>query len=335
MLPMERQEMNHRRKLIIVFGWGALTAPLVFSAQAQSKIWRVAFIVPGRPATAAIHIAAFKDGMRENGMLEGKHYVLDVVYAEGKYDRFPDLTNEVLKRNANVILANTILSVRAAQQATKTVPILFVVNDPVGTGLVASLARPGGNSTGFSTQNEDAVAKFIELLRELLPRAKHVAVLVNANNPSGKSMFASMQEFSSRVDVSAKQFEVTSPESLEAVFNSITKYRPDALLIPADSSLIDQRDRIATFALSNRIPTISSSAILVAAGGLISYGPSTPDIFRRLATYVKKIVTGTKPADLPVEQPTKFELLVNAKTAKALGIKIPQSILVRADKVIE
>jgi putative ABC transport system substrate-binding protein len=327
--------MNDRRRLLIVVGWGALTAPFVSPAQAQSKISRVAFIVPGRPATAAVNIAAFKDGMRENGMLEGKHYVLDVVYAEGKYDRFPALTNEVLKRDANVILANTILSVRAAQEATKTVPILFVVNDPVGTGLVASLARPGGNSTGFSTQNEDAVVKFIELLRELLPRAKRVAVLVNANNPSGKSMFASMQDFASRVDVSAKQFEVTAPESFEAVFNSITKYRPDALLIPADSSLTDQRDRIAAFALNNRISTVSGNGLFVTAGGLISYGPDNLDIWRRLATYVKKVITGTKPADLPVEQPTKFELAVNAKTAKTLGIKIPQSILVRADKVIE
>ena len=327
--------MNTRRKLVIALGTCALLAPFTLIAQQHGKVWRVALIVPGRPATAALSIAAFKDGMRENGMREGEHYVLDTVYAEGKYERFPALTNEVLKRNANVILANTILSVRAAQQTTKTIPILFLVNDPVGTGLVASLARPGGNSTGFSTQNEDAVVKFIELLRELLPRAKRVAVLINADNPSGKSMFASMQNFAKRVDVTATQFEVTSPESFEVGFNSITKYRPDALLIPADSSLIDQRDRIAAFALSNRISTISSSALFVASGGLISYGPDNLDIWRRLATYVKKIVTGTKPADLPVEQPTKFELAVNAKTAKALGINIPQSILVRADRVIE
>ena len=328
--------MNNRRKLVIAFVAGARAAPLRSFAQPQVKVPRIAFIGPGREATTAPGISAFKDGMRENGLLEGEHYILDAVYAEGNYDIFPALTNEVLKRNPAVILVLTIASVRAAQQATKTIPIVMIsTNDPVGTGLITSLARPGGNTTGLSTQNEDVVVKYVELLRELLPRAKQFAVLINAGNPTGKTMFGRIHASARGFGISAKAFEVTSPESFDSVFQSITKYRPVALLIPSDASLTDQRERIAAFALKNRIPTISNGTLFVASGGLIGYGTSSPDMFRRAATYVKKILAGAKPGDLPVEQPTKFELAVNMKTAKTLGIKIPNSILVRADKVIE
>ncbi len=328
--------MNIRRKLVIALGAGALTAPLASFAQQQGKVWRIAFIGPGREATTAPGIAAFKNGMRENGLLEGEHYILDAVYAEGNYDHFPALTNEVLKRNPAVIMVLTIASVRAAQQATKTIPIVMIsTNDPVGTGLIASLARPGGNTTGLSTQNEDVVVKYVELLRELLPRAKQVAVLINAGNPTGKTMFERIHASARGFGISAKAFEVTSPESFDAVFQSIAKYRPAALLIPSDASLTDQRERIAAFALKNRIPAISNGVLFVASGGLIGYGTNSPDMYRRAATYVKKLLAGAKPGDLPVEQPTKFELAVNMKTAKTLGIRIPNSILVRTDKVIE
>jgi putative ABC transport system substrate-binding protein len=326
--------LNHRRKLIVALGAIALIFPLSSLAQ-PTKIWRIAFIGPGRATTTSINVAAFKDGMRENGMLEGQHYVLDEVYAEGNYDRFPALVDEVLKRNPAIILTNTIASVRAAQKATKTVPIVFLVNDPVGSGLVASLARPGGNTTGLSSQNEDVVAKFVELLREFLPRAKQVAILVNAGNPTGKSMFERVRALAGGFGISAKAFEVTTPESFDAAFRSIVPYKPDALLIPSDATLNDQRDRIAAFALKNRIPAISSYSSFLESGALISYGPNPLDLSRRWANYVKKILAGANPGDLPVEQPTKFELAVNMKTATALGIKIPNSILVRADKVIK
>jgi putative ABC transport system substrate-binding protein len=327
--------MNNRRKLLVAIGAGALTAPFGCFGQQQGKVWRIAYIAPGWAVQTATNISAFKDGMRENGMLEGEHYILEVRYAEGNYDRFPALTNEVLKLNPAVIVANTIASVRAAQRATKTIPIVFVVNDPVGSGLVASLARPGGNTTGLSSQNEDAATKFVELMRELLPRAKQFAVLVNASNPTGKSMFEQIRASAGGFGISAKAFEVTSPESFDAVFRSITVYRPDALLIPSDAALNEQHARIATFALKNRFPAITSYSVFAASGGLITYGPYRSDMFQRAATYVDKILKGAKPGDLPIEQPTKFELVVNMKTAKALGIKIPQSVLVRADRVIE
>lgn len=327
--------MNNRRKFIAALGGSALAASFASFAQQQGKVWRIAYIGPGRAATSASNMSAFKDGLRENGMLEGKHYVLEERYAEGNYDRFPALTDELLKLTPAVILANTIVSVRALQQATRTVPIVFIVNDPVGTGLVTSLARPGGNATGMSTQNEDAVSKFVELLRELLPRAKQVAVLVNAGNPTGKNMFERTRSLAGGFGISSKVFEVTSPESFDAAFRTIVQYRPDALLIPSDASLNDQRERIAAFALKNRIPAISAYPAFVEAGGLISYGPNLADIYRRVATYVKKILVGAKPGELPVEQPTKFEMALNMKTAKALGIKVPKSILVRTDKMIE
>jgi putative tryptophan/tyrosine transport system substrate-binding protein len=327
-----------RRTFIASMVGAVLSAPLAAQAQqagAQTPA-RIAFIGPGRAATHAVNISAFRDGMRENGLREGEHYVLDEKYAEGNYDRFPALTDEVLKRNPAIILVNTIASVRAAQQATKTVPIVFVsTNDPVGSGLVASLARPGGNTTGLSTQNEDAVSKYVELLRELLPRATHVAVLINSGNPSGTRMFERVRTSASGFGVTARAFEVTSPESFDAVFRSIAQYRPDALLIIADAVFFDQRDHISTFALKNRIPTIASASELVASGSLISYGTSRPDLYRRAAVYVKKILAGAKPGDLPVEQPTKFELVINLKTAKALKLTIPQSLLLRADQVIE
>jgi len=328
--------MNKRRKMIFSLGAAVLAAPLVAFAQQQAKVFRIAYISPSRPGTVAINLSAFRDGMREHGLLEGAHYILDEKYAEGNYDRFPALTAEALRSNPAIIMVQTIASVRAAQQATKSVPIVFVsTNDPVGSGLVASLARPGGNTTGLSTQNEDTVSKYVGLLRELLPRAKHVAALVNASNPSGAKMFERVRTLASGVGISAKAFTVTSPESYDAAFRSIAQYRPDALMIMPDASITDQYHRISPFALKNRILTIANSSGFVTSGGLISYGAYTPDLYRRAATHVKKILAGAKAGDLPIEQPTKFELVINMKTAKLLGLKIPKWILVQADKVIE
>ena len=325
--------MITRREFLIALGASAFATP----SWAQTKTpARIAWIGPGSASATAMRVSAFKDGMRENGLLEGKHYVLDERYAEGNYDRFPALTDELLKRNPAIIMVTTIASVRAAQQATKTIPILFIsTNDPVGSGLVASLARPGGNTTGLSSQNEDTVSKYVELLRELLPRAARVAALVNPGNPSGIRMFERARDSAGGFGIGARAFEAASPQGLDAAFNAITQYRPDALLVVADSMLGSERDRIAAFALKQRIPAIASQSDFVVSGCLMSYGTNTIELFRRAATYARKILAGAKPADLPVEQPTKFELLINSKTAKTLGITIPQSILIRADKVIE
>jgi ABC-type uncharacterized transport system substrate-binding protein len=313
----------------------ALLLVAAVSARAQAPP-HVALLWPGTPEGSTIDLSAFKDGMRENGMVEGKHYVLDERYAGGSYDRFPTFVEDLLKRSPAILMVNTIASVQAAQRATKTVPIIFVnTNDPVGSGLVASLAHPGGNTTGLSTQSEDMIGKYVELLHEVLPRASRIAVLSNPDNPSCPKMFEGVRIMANALGLSARAFEARSPKGFDAVFSSITQYRPHVLLVLPDAMFYDQFVRISGFATKQKIPTFAKNMEFATAGCLISYGASRREVFRRSAIYVKKILDGAKPADLPVEQPTKFELAVNLKTAKALGITIPQSILMRADDLIQ
>ena len=325
--------MNRRRKLLVALGASAL----VPSSWAQTTApARIAWIGPGSASAFAMRVSAFKDGMRENGLLEGQHYILDERYAEGNYDRFPALTDELIKRSPAIIMVNTIASVRAAQQATKTIPILFVsTNDPVGSGLIASLARPGGNTTGLSTQFEDVVTKNLEILREAVPHASRIAILVNPGNPSSPKLFEMVRASVGGFGIDTRAFEAANPQGLDAAFNAIRQYQPDALLVVAEAMFFSERDRIAASVLKQRIPAMCPQSEFAVSGCLMSYGTNSNELYRRAATYAKKILAGAKPADLPVEQPTTFELFVNRKTANALGIKIPNSILLRADKVIE
>ena len=310
---------------------------LATSASAADKAPpRVAVVVPATAAFFAPRLAKFKKVMAEEGLVEGKHYTLDVVYAGGDYTRFPELTREVLQRNPAAILVSTIESVRVAQQQTKTVPSLMSsVNDPVGNGLVASLARPGGNTTGLSTLSEDTIGKYVELVRETLPRAKRVAVLMNPGNPSNLKMMQQALAAGKTFGMEVRDCDVSTPASLDAAYAAIAKYRPDALLVLMDAMIIAQPQSISQFALKSRIPAFGPTEDFVTEGSLLSYTPSLTDIYRRSAAFVGKILSGAKPADLPIEQPTKFELVVNAKTAKTLGLKFPQSIVQRVDKVIE
>ena len=309
----------------------ALTA----SAAAQSPA-RIGLIAPVTAAQSETRLAALKDGMRDVGLVEGQHYLLDVGYADGHPERIPALMQDLLTRKPEVLLVITVPSVRAAQQATKTVPILFVATpDPVGNGLVASLARPGGNTTGFTGQAEDLVAKQVELLREALPRARRLAVLVSPGNPPHTKMFDQAHAVAAGFGMSARAFEADTPAGLDAAFSAIAQHRPDALLILGYAMFYGERERILAFALKNRIPVIAPEAEFVDAGSLIAYGTPFTALFRHAATYVKKILAGAKPADLPVEQPTRFEMVINLRTAKALGITLPQTFLVRADRVIE
>ena len=344
-LPLQCEVALHRRRrLLIALGAGTLSAVLTGEltcgsaarAQGNAPPARIGFILPNSEAANAPQLSAFKQGMRENGLVEGKDYVLDVVHADGNYERLPALAKELLQRAPAVIVANTSPGVRAAQLATRTVPIVMVsINDPVGSGLVASLARPGGNTTGLSNQTEDTSAKFVEFVREALPRAKRIAVLINPGN-------ASLQQLSERLRVAALKsgiethaFEAATPAAFEAAFAAIASQRPDALVVLPDAIFNTEPQRISAFALKNRIAAFGPVALFAESGSLLSYGPSRPDIARRAATYVKKILAGTKPADLPVEQPIKFEIVINLKTAKALGIKIPQALLIQAERVIE
>ncbi|MBR0939030.1 ABC transporter substrate-binding protein [Bradyrhizobium jicamae] len=294
---------------------------------------RIAWLGPGSAEKQGHYVTSFKDGMRENNLFEGRDYILDVQYAEGHYDRFPAMVQAALGRDPAVIIVVTVASVRAAQLATRGVPIVFIsTNDPVGSGLVASLARPGGNTTGISNQGE---SKYVDLLRDALPQARRVAVLMNPSNPSNPRLFQQLRETAQTLGITANAFEVLAPEQLDAAFKSIASFRPDALLMISDAVLFETHERIAAFALEERVPTIAPSPEQAEAGMLFGYGTSRPEMYRHAGTYVKKILAGAKPADLPIEQPTRFELVVNLKIAKALGLTIPETLLAIADKVIE
>ena len=336
--------LQHRRKLLIDLGAGTFAAMLAVEliggvaahAQASAQPARIGFIVSTKAEAIATRLAAFKQGMRENGLIEGQHYVLDAVYADGQSERFSALAQELLQRAPAVIMVSTIAAVRAAQQATRTVPIVMTgVNDPVGTGLVASLARPGGNTTGQSSQNEDIAAKFVEFVREALPRAKRIALLSNPGNASLQKLAEQVRVAALKFGIETGVFEATAPAALDAAFAAIAKQQPDALVVLSDAMLNAEPQRISAFALKNRIATFGGPADFADSGSLLSYGVSGPDLFRRSAAYVKKILAGAKPADLPVEQPTKFEMVINLKTAKTLGIKMPQALLIQAERVIE
>ena len=310
----------------------ALAIALPAVAQAPARIGRIG---PNTAETHAPCVAAFKDGMRELGFIEGRQYLLDESYAEGRYERFPELTEALLRRGPALIMVSTIASAQAALRATPTVPIVFVgVNDPVGTGLVASLARPGGNATGLSNQSEDLQAKYVELLREVLPRARRLALLFNPGNASNRGMLAQVRAAAAAFGLANQAFEARSPADLETAFAAITAWRPDALLVIRDGMFSGQGARIATWAIAQRLPAFAGQTDMVPAGSLLAYAASVPEACRRSALYVKKILAGAKPAELPVEQPTRFELTINLKTAQALGLTIAPSVLLRADEVI-
>lgn len=311
----------------------ALLLVHVLQASAQAPA-RIALFWANGAYTACE--SAFKDGMREHGLIEGKQYVLDTRDAQGHYDRFPALTQELLKASPSVIIGSTIAAIRAAQQATRTVPILFAgVNDPVGSGLVGNLARPEGNTTGLSNQSEELLAKYVEIMRELLPRLKRVAILFNPSNGSHPKMLEKLRTTAAEFEIATQPFAVRSPADLDAVLGAIAKYRPDALLPIRDAMLNSENKRVVAFALEQRLPTFAGAGSLVRAGSLMSYAAPQLAICRRSAYYVKRILEGAKPAELPVEQPTTFELVINMKTAKSLGITVPRSLLVRADEVIQ
>jgi len=304
---------------------------------AQPGPARLAFIGSGAADAGATILAALRDGLRENGLAEGKDYVLDPFWADGHYDRFPALLEAALGRKPAIILVATIASARAAQQATKTIPIVMMgLNDPVGSGVVASLARPGGNTTGMATMNEDRAAKLVEFVREAMPKAKRIAVLINPQNPSNRPIFQSLQRAALSAGMAADVFEASTPERIGDAFTALSKTRPDALVAGFDSMLGEHRAQIVSFGIARKIPVFSTTGIYADAGALVSFGVSTKHpISKQSAVYVKKLLAGARPADLPVEQPTNFELVINLKTAKVLGLKIPSSFLNRADRVIE
>jgi putative ABC transport system substrate-binding protein len=297
----------------------------------MGKVHRIGLLRVGPPPPSFIE--PFRQGLRELGYVEGQSIVIEYGLARS-VAQLPELAAELLRLKVDVLVASGTPSVVPARNATRTIPVVFVAAiDPVATGVVASLARPGGNITGVSAVHADAMGKRVQLLKELLPKASRIAFMVRATSPATAQYVKEAELAARTLGMQLQTLTVRDPDDFEAAFSSAQG--ASALLQVDDAMLTAHRTRIADLALKNRMPTISGLGETVEAGGLMSYGPHYGDLYRRAATQVHKILRGAKPSDLPVEQPTKFELVINLKTAKALGMTIPQSILVRADQVIE
>jgi putative ABC transport system substrate-binding protein len=330
--------MNSRRRLVLMLVTCALAAPLSSFAQQPPKVARVGFLSPASPTGDWVNrLQALRDGLRELGYVEGKNLQLEVFWGEGNLDRLPALAAQLVQEKVDVIVAVSSPGVVAAHQATQTIPIVMPLSsDPVGDGLVASLAHPGGNITGLSGMAPELGEKRIQLLKETFPKTSHaVDVLWNPDYVGMRARFEQASVAAPAVGLTVRSVEVRDARELDTAFESITRQHPDALLLLVDPLTLSQRSRIVGFAAEHRIPTMYEASDFVDAGGLMSYGPNLTDQFRRAATYVDKILRGARPADLPIEQPTKFELVINTKAATALGVKFPESILIRADRVVE
>jgi putative ABC transport system substrate-binding protein len=323
-----------RREFITLLG-GASVWPLAARAQQARKIHIIGYLNPGLPAFPPVY-TAFTNALQELGWIEGQNIAIERRYAENRLERLPELAAELVRLNVEVIVAIGTLGPLAAKRATSTIPIVMTAaGDPLGSGLVASLAQPGGNVTGMSLMVPDIAGKRLELLKEILPRLVRVAVLWNAANSYPAIVFKETQTAARRFGIEVQSLEVRSPDDFNGAFEKVRQYRPDALIEVEDPLTNSLHKRIVEFAAAEQLPSLHGFGEEVKAGGLISYGASLSDLYRRAAGYVDKILKGAKPADLPVQQPTKFELVINLKTAKALGITIPPSLLARADEVIE
>jgi putative ABC transport system substrate-binding protein len=330
--------MNNRRKLLIVLGTAALAAPFGSLAQQQGKVWRVGFLAMRSPTASnpVVSYGAFVQGMRELGYVEGKNLIIEWRMAEGKVERLPTLAAELVQLKVDVIVAAGVQPTSAAQQATTTIPIVMGNSiDPVGSGFVASLVRPGGNITGLSNLIGDLGPKHFEMLRSMVPKLSRVAILVNPTNSGHATILKTVQTAAQKSSIKILSVQAGDPQEIEGAFSTMTQDNAGAVIVANDLFFNQQRRQLAELAAKNRLPSVAATWEYVEAGGLMSYGPSFAENYRRAATYVDKIFKGAKPGDLPVEQPTKFEMFINRKTAKALGLTIPQSLLISADKIIE
>ena len=315
-----------------------LAAPLVTHAQPATKVYQIGRLSAGQPLPEShAYEEAFRQGLRELGYVEGQNLVLEYRYAEGSTERLPALAAELVQHKVNVIVAGGVHAIRAAQHATRTIPIVMAgVTDPVGQGLVTSLARPGGNTTGVSLLNEELPGKRLEILKETVPQSTRIAVLANPAWPAYASRLHNLTVAARALGLHLHMVQVRRADELAPAFAAMTQAGVDALLVIAEPALMDGlRGQVADLAAMRRLPAMYDWKMYVVAGGLMAYGPSLPDVYRRAATYVDKILKGTPPTDLPVEQPTKFELVINLKTAKALGLTVPPSLLLLADEVLQ
>ncbi len=329
--------MISRRGFLAGLGAVALTAPHGAGAQPAGRTYRIAYLGNSSPTLEAELVTAFRQGLHELGYLEGRNLVIDYRWAEGRYDRFPALAAAALRAKPDVIVTAGTPGALAAKKSTTTVPIvLAVIADPVGVGIVPSLARPGTNITGSATMLHELAGKRLEVLRELLPSTSRIAVVWNPSNPANASLIRELQTAAAALRLTVDPLvDGGTAASLDKGFAAIVAAKADALIVEPDRSLLARRAAIVAFAAGRRLPAVYPYREYVEAGGLASYAPSFPEMFRRAATYVDRILKGAKPADLPIEQPTKFELVVNVKAAKSLGFDVPPSLLLRADRVIQ
>jgi putative tryptophan/tyrosine transport system substrate-binding protein len=323
--------MNRRDAVLVLLGLGAV--PVAAVGQPAAKPARIALLGYGSPETTGIYVEYFKEGLRDLGYIEGRDFVFEPRWALGKPERLPDLAKELLALKPDVIVVQNPVTALAAQQATTTIPIVMAgFSDPVGMGLVKSLARPGGNITGLSSHGSDFSPKLLELLLTVLPTLSRVAILYSpdAAGAALKNLLAAAQTM--RVNI--LMLEVRTLAEIENAFTRMARESIRAVIVLTGPLFFVQKRQVVEFAIENRIPSVFMYGDFPDAGGLMGYGPDLADAYRREATYVDKILKGARPGDLPIEQPTKFELVINLKTAKALGLTIPQSVLLRADRVI-
>jgi putative ABC transport system substrate-binding protein len=329
--------MQRREFITLLSGATAASAAWLRAAGAQTppKIPRVGYIAATSPTTAGHTVGAFRQGLRELGYVEGQTIALEVRWAEGRMERIPELVAELVGLKMDVLVAGTSVAALAANKATRTIPIVMVGADPVGLGLVASLGRPGGNVTGLSLFNEGISAKRLQFLKELVPGLARVAVLRNPTVAVHATFWQETEVAARQLGVTLQPIEVRGPEDFEVAFAVATRGNAQALIAFDDALTITYKPQIVALAASSRLPAMYGVREFPDEGGLMSYGASFVVLFRRAAVFVDKILKGTKPADLPVEQPTKFELVINRKTANALGLTVPPTLLAQADEVIE
>jgi ABC-type uncharacterized transport system substrate-binding protein len=330
--------MTTRRQSLIVLGVAALAprAALAQAKQLSGKLWRIGFFYLGSREMGLDRLSLFLQGMRELGYVEGKHFVVESRFAEGKYERLSGMAAELVSLKTDVIVANGTAVYRVLQKATTTIPIVITTSpDPVKDGFAASLARPGGNITGLSTSNAEVAPKYIELLALAIPKLSRVAVLMNTTNVGHRALVQIVRTAAQKSGIALIEVDAHTPDEIDRGFRKFTQDRAEGVIILGDTFFTQQMRQIVELTKQHRLPSMFSNLEHTVAGGFLSYGPDTREFFRRAATYVDKILRGAKPGELPIELPTKFTLVINRKTAKAIGLAIPQELVLRADRVIE
>jgi putative ABC transport system substrate-binding protein len=330
-----------RRRKFIMFLGGAAVAPATLwplgaRAQPAGKVWRIGMLETTPLTLNGANLESFRKGLRELGYIEGQNLIIDYRSADGRNERFPDLAAELVRLKVDVIVTRGTVAALAAKNAVPTTPVVMAASgEPVGTGVVAGLARPGGNVTGLSAVVSELEPKRVELLRDLLPRFSRLAALYNMGNPVGPPRWEMLKQATASLGIEPRLLDIRKADDLRRAFDAASAQHADALVVANDTVTIANRRQVVELAAKHRLPAAYASREFVDAGGMMTYGVHYPDLYRRAATFVDKILKGARPADLPVEQPTRFELVINLKTARALGLEVPGTLLARADVVIE